>query len=105
MPRVPARFPQRHGERLDKLCAYWPQIRQIIAEELPPREKIYALMQHAGMPLSPRDLGLTGADTAQALVGSRDIRDKYLTSSMLWDLGLLEQAAKELQTMVDAGRL
>lgn len=97
--------PRRHGERLDRLCAYWPQIRQIIAEELPPREKIYALMQHAGMPLSPRDLGLTGADTAQALVGSRDIRDKYLTSSMLWDLGLLEQAAKELQTMVDAGRL
>ena len=69
------------------------------------REKIYALRLPAGLPLSPRDLGLTGADTAQALVGSRDIRDKYLTSSMLWDLGLLEQAAKELQTMVDAGRL
>ncbi len=97
--------PQRHKERLERLCAHWPEIRRIISEELPSREQIYALMQRAGMPLSPRDLGLNGVDTAQALVGSRDIRDKYLTSSMLWDLGLMEETAETLQAKVDAGIL
>ena len=97
--------PQRHRQRLDKLCAHWQTIRQIITEELPARETVYALMRRAGMPLSPRDLGLNGADTAQALVGSRDIRDKYLTSSMLWDLGLLEETAEALRAKVDAGEL
>lgn len=77
----------------------------MIREELPARDSIYALMQRAGMPLSPRDMALNGADTAQALVGSRDIRDKYLTSSMLWDLGLMAQTADALRDKVDAGEL
>ena len=35
-------------------------------------------------------------DTVDAFLVSRDIRDKYLTSSLLWDLGLLEEAADRL---------
>lgn len=97
--------PQRHKARLDQLCAHWQEIRGMIREELPARDSIYALMQRAGMPLSPRDMDLNGADTAQALVGSRDIRDKYLTSSMLWDLGLMAQTADALRDKVDAGEL
>ena len=74
----------------------WPQIRRIIREELPPRADIYALMQRCGMPLTPRDLNLTQQDTVDALLGSREIRDKYLTSSLLWDLGLLDETAQNL---------
>ena len=60
-----------------------------MALRLPPAAEIASLMKIAGMPLSPADLGIGKQDVRDALDGSRDIRDKYLTSSMLWDMGLL----------------
>jgi len=82
--------PQKHALRLQRLLEHWEDIRQIIREELPPLAEIVTLMQGLGLPLKPEDIGLTPRDAAEALLGSRSIRDKYLTSSMLWDLGELE---------------
>ena len=82
--------------RLNTITEHWTEIRNIIREELPPRERVYALMEKCGMPLVPADLHLSRQDTLDALEGSREIRDKYLTSSLLWDLGLLEEAAEKL---------
>ena len=56
-------------------------------------------MAACGLPLTPADLGLTEQDTVDALLGSRDIRDKYLTSSLLWDLGLLEDTAQAIRAV------
>lgn len=88
--------PAKHEKRLEIIAARWDDIRQIIAEELPSEKSIHDLMARCGLPLSPADLGLTAQDTVDALLGSRDIRDKYLTSSLLWDLGLLEETAEKL---------
>ena len=41
------------------------------------------------MPMVPADINISEEDTDKAFIGSRDIRDKYLSSTMLWDLGLL----------------
>ena len=46
--------------------------------------------------MTPADLHLSPEDVRDALLGSRDIRDKYLTSSLLWDLGLLEETAERI---------
>ena len=43
------------------------------------------------MPHSPRDLGINLEETKKAFIGSRVIRDKYLTSTLIWDLGLTGQ--------------
>ena len=83
-------------ERLKRIVEHWPEIRQIIQEELPPRQQVWTLMKSCGMPMTPADLHLTEKDTVDALIGSREIRDKSLTSSLLWDLGLLEETAKKL---------
>ncbi len=88
--------PEAWGARLQRITEHWGEIRAIIREELPPREQVRALMARCGMPLSPADLGLTREDTVNALLGSREIRDKYLTSSLLWDLGLLDETAERL---------
>ena len=89
----------RHEERRQRIEDNWPAIRQIIREELPSRESIHQLMDACGLPLTPADLSLTEEDTVDALLGSRDIRDKYLTSSLLWDLGLLEETAQAIPTV------
>ena len=88
--------PETQREHLRRITENWPEIRQIIAEELPSRDSVYQLMASCGMPLTPKDLNLTAQDTLDALKGSREIRDKYLTSSLLWDLGLLGETAEKL---------
>lgn len=83
--------PAKHKARLDNTLAHWDEIRKIIAEELPPAVDMEKLMQGLNMPMLPKDIGVSNADAYAALIGSRDVRDKYLTSSLLWDLGLLHE--------------
>ena len=69
--------------------ATWDEIRAIMEAELPDTAHIVALMEKTGMPIRPADIGESEQDVLDAFRCSRDIRDKYLTSSLLWDLGLL----------------
>jgi len=93
-------LPETRQAHLKIITEHWDEIQTIIREELPPRTQVLDLMRRCGMPVYPRDLGLTMKDTLDALYGSREIRDKYLTSSLLWDLGLLEKAADGLSRML-----
>ncbi|HPR77587.1 MAG TPA: sn-glycerol-1-phosphate dehydrogenase, partial [Candidatus Limiplasma sp.] len=82
--------PARHSERLEKILSHWDEITIIMAEELPDTASILSLMRALRMPMRPDEIGEDEQDTRDAFLCSRDIRDKYLTSSLLWDLGLLE---------------
>ena len=83
--------PQRHARRLDKILVHWPDIVKIIDEELPGAQETLGKMKQLHMPHSPRDLGIDLEETKKAFIGSRVIRDKYLTSTLIWDLGLTGQ--------------
>ena len=85
--------PAAHAARLNATLAHWPDILRIAAEELPSRAEIHRMMEALHMPLTPQDIGFSAQDTTDALLGARDIRNKYLTSSLLWDLGLLYDVA------------
>ena len=88
--------PEGHTQRLERILANWPQIIRIINEELPAARDILQWLAKLGMPATPAEIGVADADVRSAFVGSRDIRDKYLTSSLLWDLGLLREFAQQL---------
>jgi glycerol-1-phosphate dehydrogenase [NAD(P)+] len=83
--------PGRHKARLENILSHWEEIQAIISQELPPASDIERLMRGLQMPVTPADMGVSREDTYKAFIGSRDIRDKYLTSSLLWDLGLLHE--------------
>ena len=89
--------PDRLAKRIDKLCENWDEILKIIDEELPPYEELYAVMKNTGMPTEPADLGICDDDVVNAYLGARDIRDKYLSCSFLWDMGLEMDAAEYLR--------
>ncbi len=78
-----------HQERLDKTLSNWDKIMEIARDELPSYQVVYDLMMSMDMPMTPGDIGFTAQDTRDALHGAREIRTKYLTSSLLFDLGLL----------------
>ena len=94
--KIQKNSPENWRARLNIITENWAGIRSIIRQELPPAEQVRSLMEKCGMPLTPADLGISRQDTLDALEGSREIRDKYLTSSLLWDLGLLSEAGQRL---------
>ena len=50
------------------------------------------------MPVEPSDLdNISEDDVITAYLGARDIRDKYLSCSMLWDMGLEMEAAEVIR--------
>lgn len=86
-----------HKQRLDIILAHWRDILDIMDEELPSLQELKALMQQAGMPVAPAEIGFNHEDVQDALIGSRDNRNKYLLSSLFWDLGLLYETDLILQ--------
>lgn len=95
--RVHKNDPDRLAKRIDALCEHWDEILGIIEEELPPYGELYATMKKTGMPVEPADLGICDDDVVNAYLGARDIRDKYLSCSFLWDMGLESEAAEYLR--------
>lgn len=90
--------PQKHAARVEKLIGHWDEVLSIIREELPSYDFIIGVMRAAGLPMTPADIGVSLADTKDALLGARDIRDKYLSCSMLWDLGYLNDFVQAIET-------
>jgi glycerol-1-phosphate dehydrogenase [NAD(P)+] len=69
----------------------------MMEEELPATGEILSKMKALNMPHAPIDLGIDLDETRKAFIGSRVIRDKYLTSTLIWDLGLTQQFADLLK--------
>jgi hypothetical protein len=84
--------PQARQQRRQIIRDHWEQIHTIMLDELADRKGLLLAMEAAELPLTPLDLGVSQADTATAFIGSRIIRDKYLLSTLLWDLGLTREA-------------
>lgn len=89
--------PARHAARLDNIVNRWGDILKIIDEELPDYRWLHDAMARTGMPMTPADIGIPERDVIDAFVGARDIRDKYLSCSMIWDLGLTDDFVRFLE--------
>ena len=85
-----------HRERLEIILSKWDEIREIIREELPPESWLKEKLMSVGAPVSPKQLGLSQKDVKNAFLATKDIRDKYISTRLLWDLGMLEETADRL---------
>ena len=93
--------PARHAKRLDNLVNHWDEILKIIDEELPDYDALYHTMAKTGMPMRPSEINVPMDDVVNAFIGARDIRDKYLSCSFLWDLGLTDEFAEYLREVAE----
>lgn len=66
----------------------WDALKRIMDEELPNAETIAAILRGAGLPQTFSEAGIS-VDLKKAFAATKDIRDKYVLSSLLWDAGLL----------------
>lgn len=82
----------KHRERLGRILSRWDELMSLV-DELPGYDTVYALMQQMDAPLSASAFGYTSAQIQTTFTMTKDIRDKYIASRLLWDLGELENAA------------
>ena len=83
--------PQAHEKRLEIILEHWNEILAIMAEELPTFEAITALLDAIDAPKTLADMGMDDALAPMLVRCTKDIRDKYVLSRLLWDLGILEE--------------
>ena len=84
-----------HRKRLDVIIEKWDKICEIIQKEIPKRKEIEAILDSIGAPKLPRDIGLED-DIKATFSATKDIRDKYVLSRLLWDIGLLDDFASDI---------
>lgn len=80
-----------HAARLDRILANWDRILTIIDEELPSAETIDALLASIQAPRDVEEIGIDAAILPMTVKAAKDIRDKYVLSRLLWDLGVLDE--------------
>lgn len=83
-----------HKARLEVILANWQEIQGIIDGELPSSRDLELLMDTIGMPKSLSRIGTEESLLPTIFGATKDIRDKYVLSRLLWDLGLLEELTK-----------
>lgn len=87
---------EKHTQRLEVILINWERLQAVMSEELPSADDMIALLNGVGAPVKPIEIGIQNDEVYDALMASKEIRDKYIASRLLWDLGLLDQYAKDL---------
>lgn len=82
-----------HRARLERIIEHWDEIQDVI-RGLPLPSEIVPKLQAIGLPVSFAELGFSPEETRNAILFSKDVRDKYIGSRLMWDLGILEEIVK-----------
>lgn len=81
-----------HEKRLETIESSWDEICAVI-DALPSSERVRKLMDGLGMPVSAQCIGYDGEALRNTFTMSKDIRDKYVSTRLYWDLGVLDGVA------------
>ena len=81
---------EKHEKRLAVILDKWDKICEIIREEIPVQKEIERILDVIGAPKTTKEIAIN-CDIETTLKATKDIRDKYVLSRLLWDLGIIEQ--------------
>lgn len=87
--------PEKHAKRLEVIIEKWDEIMAVV-DKLPKYEEVYNMMTAMGAPTDPGYLGYSEDAIRTTFTMTKDIRDKYIASRLLWDVGELENAEANL---------
>ena len=82
---------EKHQARLEIILEKWDTLCQIIRDEIPTQKEIAAILAQIDAPMTPAQIGID-CDLLTTFKATKDIRDKYVLSRLLWDLGLIDTA-------------
>src|SRR5215216_5537885 len=82
--------------RLDLLRDVWPRLREKVRVQLMPAEQIREMLQAAGCPTGPVEIGLRWEDFEATYLRARTIRKRYTVLDLAFEAGILEECISEL---------
>lgn len=83
-------------ERLLRLKACWPALRAKLAAQLMPAAQLRDLLTAAGCPVTPAEIGLSGAAFQETYFRARQIRRRYTVLDLAAETGLLNSSVAAL---------
>ncbi|MBR0120969.1 MAG: sn-glycerol-1-phosphate dehydrogenase [Clostridia bacterium] len=81
--------------RIDKICENKDEILKIINEELPDYDYILNILKAVNAPVTTEEFGIDPSTNALTFKMTKDIRDKYILSSLAFDMGVLDKLAEK----------
>ena len=84
-----------HARRLDRITEHWNEIIAVI-DTLPSYDELACVFDTVGAPKTAREIGLSAHEERMAFLITKDIRDKYIGSRLLWDIGEIDRVADML---------
>lgn len=85
-----------HKPRLDSIINNWNEIVKIIDTEMPTYEWLDKLFDTIGAPKTAKEIGVDDTNLGLVFKATKDIRDKYVLSRLVWDLGVIDDFANML---------
>ena len=85
-----------HAKRLERIITYWPEIKAEIEQVLLETESLPAILDLIKAPVKAEDTRIEDPQLREVCIASKDIRDKYIITRLLWDIGELEHVAERL---------
>lgn len=83
----------KHSERIKTIIGNWDKIISIINDEIPTPDTLSQLFKMLGLPQNISDIEPDVSLLPNIFKATKDIRDKYVLSRLLWDLGIIEDYA------------
>ena len=78
-------------DRVDRIQIHWPEIKNIIENELPDSQEIVDILKSVGAPYKPSSVGIENDLVKDGLILAKEVRVRYGLLQLLWDLGLLDE--------------
>ena len=87
--------PGYHRNRIENICNNWDKIIEIINEELPLSDVIEAVLKKIEAPVTSDEIGIDSKTNSLTFRMTKDIRDKYILSALMFDMGVLDNFAEK----------
>ncbi|MFL5653057.1 MAG: sn-glycerol-1-phosphate dehydrogenase [Ktedonobacteraceae bacterium] len=88
--------PDQLRQRLIRIQERWPVIRGHLERQLMTAEQIRDLLQAAGCPTEPAEVGISGAQLRESYTLARTIRSRYTVLDLVNETGILDACVDEL---------
>lgn len=79
-----------HEKRLENIVAHWDEILKIAEDEMPAADEILKILNTIEAPSTSAEIDIPTEENELTFFMTKDIRDKYILSTLLWDLGVTE---------------
>ena len=87
---------EKLAERLELLQKVWPELREKVREQLLPAGEIKEMLEAAGCPTTPVEIGLGWEEFEKTYRRAQTIRKRYTALDLAFETGLLDECVEEL---------